>query len=94
MVNILNIVPTIESYILLLIALFIYFELFEDHFKKIILKNLLDKLLDFSLFELLYYLQREVYKANLKRLFHNRNATAEDACNKRRVSLYYTAKNF
>lgn len=37
----------IVSYMLLLIALFIYFELFEDHFKKIILKNLLDKFLDF-----------------------------------------------
>lgn len=36
LVNILNIVPTIVSYMLLLIALFIYFELFEDHFKKII----------------------------------------------------------
>ena len=47
LVNILNIVSTIESYILLLISLFIYFELFEDHFKKILLKNIVDKILDF-----------------------------------------------
>ena len=36
--NIFNVVPTKESYVILIIALFIQFEFFEDNFKKIIIK--------------------------------------------------------
>ena len=45
--NILNIVPTLESYVILLMALFIQFEFFEDHFKKVIITNWIEKIADF-----------------------------------------------
>lgn len=45
--NVLNVVPTIPSYALLSVALFIDFEFFEDKFKKNILCNFFDKVIDY-----------------------------------------------
>lgn len=46
--NILNIVPTLESYVILVIALFLQIEFFEDNFKKVIITNWLEKIIDFA----------------------------------------------
>lgn len=53
--NIFNVVPTKESYVILIIALFIQFEFFEDNFKKIIITNWFDKMLDFLYIVLFQY---------------------------------------
>lgn len=46
--NILNIVPTVQSYGILLLALFLEIEFLEDKFKKQIINNFFEKLLDFG----------------------------------------------
>ena len=46
--NVLNIVPTIQSYGILLLALFLEMEFWEDKFKKQIINNFFEKLMDFS----------------------------------------------
>lgn len=45
--NLLNIVPTIQSYMVLLLALFIEIEFWDDKFKMEIMNNVFDKILDF-----------------------------------------------
>lgn len=45
--NVLNIVPTIQSYMILLLALFIEVEFWEDKFKIQIVNNVFEKILDF-----------------------------------------------
>lgn len=45
--NILNIVPTVQSYGILLLALFLEIEFWEDKFKKQIINNVFEKILDF-----------------------------------------------
>ena len=46
--NVLNIVPTIQSYGILLLALFLEMEFWEDKFKRQIINNFFEKLIDFS----------------------------------------------
>lgn len=46
--NVLNIVPTFQSYGILLLALFLEMEFWEDKFKKQIINNFFEKLMDFS----------------------------------------------
>ncbi len=48
LVNFFDVVPTIQSYAILLVALFIDFEFLEDEFKKQIVTNIVDKMLDFA----------------------------------------------
>lgn len=46
--NVLNIVPTIQSYGILLLALFLEMEFWEDKFKKQIINNFFEKIIDFA----------------------------------------------
>lgn len=45
--NILNVVPTVQSYVILLLALFIETEFWDDNFKMKIMNSIFDKILDF-----------------------------------------------
>ena len=46
-INLLNVVPTIQSYGILLLALFLEIEFWEDKFKKQIINNIFEKIIDF-----------------------------------------------
>ena len=53
--NVLNIVPTFQSYEILLLALFLDIEFLHDKFKKIIINSFPEKLLDFLYIMITHY---------------------------------------